>query len=959
MAIYVGTAGADSIDGGATDDTLIGNGGADTLNGGAGNDSVEGSAGSQTLIGGTGNDTLNGAAGDDTYYVDGMGDVIVEATGGGTDIALASSSYALSAGAEVEVLGYAAAPKAGSAVPAQSTTANVAINLTGNGFAQTLQGTAGANVLDGGRNANAAAGDTLSGYDGDDTYIVRNILDTITNETGGNDIVYVSVSDLEAQGQAVATYSLGATTGIDTISAANQRGTENLVLTGSSADAQQVVGNFGNNTLSGGGGGVDTLIGLEGNDTYSIVTGTEVIVESLGTDSIVFAAGNTVAGGAYTLAADVSIEQITLGNGVTSVTGNNLAQTITGTAAAETLNGGGGVDTLIGGDGNDTYIVDVDGETITEATGKGADVLIFNGKTGGFNLADGVSVETMAVGNATTGARLGFGDSQTAGAAAGVYLVGNDQSQIIFGAGGNDILNGERGTTTNADTLYGGAGNDIYRVYASTDIVSEGQFDAAGVIDNTKDAGGNDTIYTSATYSLASVLGGTIETLSTADQAGTASINLTGAANANTLIGNFGKNTLDGGLNTGAFAGKGDTLSGLNGDDTYILNQATDFIIEASGHGTDTLNFAAGFKDATGLAAGTSYVLDSEAEVDVINLSNGVVDITGSKYAQVINGATGNVDETIRGGGGADLLRGGGGNDTYIITDGSAGVVIEDTQGVNVVQYSGTTGGVNVGNSATVGSITATAATGDVYLVGNSGVQTITGNSGNNILNGAGGLDGAGKGDTLVGGAGNDTYRVYNSNFAGTTTAAAVGDVVVENAGEGTDTVYTSANYVLTANVENLIAADQANVTTLTLVGNASNNVISGSNGNNVLVGGAGNDYLTGLGGADTFHFAETGIGNTDTIADFNSAQGDKISLDAGVFAGFGPSVDGAEFQNGTVATGNQATILYDQATGRIFYDADGAGAGAAVLFAQLTPGTALSASDFVLTPAGTLPTAI
>ena len=92
-------------------------------------------------------------------------------------------------------------------------------------------------------------------------------------------------------------------------------------------------------------------------------------------------------------------------------------------------------------------------------------------------------------------------------------------------------------------------------------------------------------------------------------------------------------------------------------------------------------------------------------------------------------------------------------------------------------------------------------------------------------------------------------------------------------------------------------------------------------------------------------------------MADFSSAQGDKISLDVNHFTGFGATVDGNEFQNGTVATGNQATILYDQATGRVFYDADGAGAGAAVLFAQLNPGTGLSAADFVLTPGGTIPT--
>ncbi len=190
--------------------------------------------------------------------------------------------------------------------------------------------------------------------------------------------------------------------------------------------------------------------------------------------------------------------------------------------------------------------------------------------------------------------------------------------------------------------------------------------------------------------------------------------------------------------------------------------------------------------------------------------------------------------------------------------------------------------------------------------------------------------------------------------------------VEIGGAGSGTDTVYTSANYVLSGNVENLVAADANGTGALVLIGNGDSqgNQISGNNGNNVLYGGKfGRDTLTGLGGADTFHFAEFGVNNADVIADFSSAQGDKISLDAGAFfatngaAGFGTTIEGAEFQSGTIATGNQATILYDQATGRLFFDADGAGAGAAQLFATVTPGTALTANDFVITPAGTIPT--
>lgn len=970
MATIIGTGAPDDLTGTAEADTIQGNGGADTLRGGGGNDSLDGGAGADALDGGVGADTLNGGADDDVYYVDNSGDVIVEGAGGGADTVLASVNYSLGLGVQVETLGYRAAPAAAGA-PNLTPDLTTAVNITlmGNEFAQTIYGAGGNDVLFGGRNTNPILGDSLVGGAGNDTLVVSNPNDTVVGGAGTADTVFVSVADLEAQGQAIATYTLAAGSGVETLSAQSQQGVQNIRLTGSSDTGETIVGNFGANTLSGGStvdsATGDTLIGLNGDDTYVITNFADRIAqETGGTDTLTF--GRTVNGGTYnvgtTLGADVSIERIELSNGMTNVTGNNVAQTIVGDTAAfvaltgagtsETLDGGAGADTLIGNGGADTYIVDVAGDVIQgEIAGTGAttDTVLFRGTTG-YDLAAGVSVEVMAVANATNGARL----SNTAAGAPGVFLVGNEFSQNIIGSNGADILNGDRGTSTNADTLFGGGGNDVYRVYAQSDVVSENTVDAAGTITLVDAGGTNDTIFTSADYSLATnaaadsdgVTGGTqaagdfIETLSAADQSSSVGLMLTGGANANTIIGAQGNDTINGGAGA-------DRMIGLGGNDTFAVDNAGDVIIEDANGGSDTVNVNI-----------LSYTLNAAAAVEIVNLNVGTSTFVGNGFAQRINGSIGGDD--ITGGGGADTLAGGGGADTYRVS--TQDTVIIDSDGLaNVIDYTAATGGYDVADGVSITAMTASSATGNVFLVGNNQVQTLTGNAGDNILNGAGGLN-AGNGDTLVGGAGNDTYRVFNSNYNGTLTPTG-GDVVTETIGNGTDTVFTSANFVLGNFVENLVAADARFQTNLTLIGNGLDNQISGSFGNNVIYGGAGRDTLTGLDGKDTFHFAETGLANADIIADFSSAQGDKISLDATTFAatggaaGFGGTVDGNEFQLGTAATGNQATILYDQATGRVFFDSDGAGAGTAVLFAQLNPGTALSAADFTLTPGGTIPT--
>ena len=154
------------LHGSADNDTLFGNSGTDALDGGAGND---------LLLGGTDNDTMSGGIGNDIYWLNEIGDIIVENSGEGTDaVNVFVSGYTLAPNVDD---GWLVAPGGGT--------------LTGNGLANMLNGSAGADLLNG-----AGGNDTLNGYGGNDTFVFAGAFgsDFVNNFHQGEDTIEFQVA---------------------------------------------------------------------------------------------------------------------------------------------------------------------------------------------------------------------------------------------------------------------------------------------------------------------------------------------------------------------------------------------------------------------------------------------------------------------------------------------------------------------------------------------------------------------------------------------------------------------------------------------------------------------------------------------------------------------------------------------------------------------------------------------
>ncbi|MDX0573809.1 hypothetical protein GOD68_26700 [Sinorhizobium medicae] len=602
------------------------------------------------------------------------------------------------------------------------------------------------------------------------------------------------------------------------------------------------------------------------------------------------------------------------GNGNESTTGTGAPDYFYMKGGDDSAFGLGGKDTFKGGNGtgNDLYDGGADVDLVSYASASAGVVVDLEAQTAFGPDIDAdtlVSIEDV----------LGGSGNDT--------ISGSSVANWIDGGSGNDTLNGREGSDTldggvGVDRLVGGIGDDIYYV----DGVGEAQ---------ERPAEGIDTVFTSVSLTL----GANIENLVLQ---GTSNISGAGNSLANQLTGNAGANKLFGGAGD-------DVLTSLAGNDTIFGGGGADRI--DGGIGTDTASYDGASSGVTASLMNRSFNTGDAVGDVYYSIEN----LTGSSYNDLLTGN--NLSNTLTGGDGGDTLIGGAG------ADGLVGGLGTDT-----ASYANALAAVVAYLSSS--SANTNDAAGDVYssienVVGSNYSDRIAGNALANVIAGGGGNDaisGNDGNDILIGGAGAD--RIYGGN--GTDTAnynAASAAVAVNlvspstNTGEAAGDTFSSIENISGSRFHDRLIGD--NLPNLISGGNGDDN-IGGAAGRDTLRGDAGNDFLnggldadvlSGGSGKDSFVFATLlSSANVDTLTDFVAVD-DTIRLENGIFTKITSTgvISGTEFVANIsgLAADQFDRIVYETDTGRLLYDADGSGSGAAVQFAKLTAGLGLTAADF------------
>ncbi|MDP9928991.1 VCBS domain-containing protein [Variovorax paradoxus] len=404
----------------------------------------------------------------------------------------------------------------------------------------------------------------------------------------------------------------------------------------------------------------------------------------------------------------------------------------------------------------------------------------------------------------------------------------------------------------------------------------------------------------------------------------------------------------------GTFSFTTGSTGGTVGSPTVVtLSYTLSDGVGGSATGSVTLNVldttsGANTVDLTGVAVYQGAYIDGKAGGDtlrdgafqsVLVGSNGNDQLFGNAGSDLLIGGE-NVD-TLDGGAGNDVLRGGG-NDDQI--DGGAGTedLIDFSDGSNGITFTLTqsSGNTVFNGPGSMGTDTYRNIEG---VIGTANADTLTGSASNDILRGGGGndtLDGAGGAGDLLDfsdGTAGLTFTLAQSTSTTSFNASA--------AGLGTDSYKNFEGVIGTAFADTITGSASNDQ----LRGGGGNDVINGLAGDDRIAGGTGADILTGGADNDTFVF-DSAPNAVDSVTDFNAsgsaASGDLVELSLGTFTALstssGSTLSAVEFASSDGGgagdmVGAGVHVIYDSATGNLYYDADGLSAANRTLVATLT----------------------
>lgn len=568
----LGGAGSDTLTGGPTQDILWGDRGRDVLIGGDGDDRLSGDWITSSKFDNVGNnqgesDTLTGGAGADTFFVWNQGlDTITDFTpGSGPD-------------ADGLVLGI-----------------EVWLGQMDNGRQRLTNHVDGINPFASGHLRLSASGaDTVLEVDWDGPAGPKPFQPTVLLQGVSPDqLVAGNLNGWSPSGHGPV---LTGTPDNDTLN-----GTRDMDRLDGGAGNDQLYGQAASDTLCGGPGD-DTLDGGAGLDLadYSQATG-PVRVDlaqglawgtDTGLDRLISIEGVTGGAEADTLIGTSGSDTMSGGAGPDHLMGGDGYDVLDGGAGNDTLEGGQSRGTLIGGEGDDLLLCGLYGGLFDG--GPGNDTLSDGYGWGWVTYADATHPVTVDLAQGTawsadTGTDVLIRILRVTGGHAGDIILGNEGSNSLAGGDGNDQLSGGEGNDNLSgadgdDTLDGGAGNDHLDSGAGNNRLLGGDGDdrlLCGLGSNTLDGGeGHDRLdfdYQAPGAVTVDLAQGRYwadwgqGTLHSVEE-------VRGTSGADTLIGGAGNTTLVG-------SGGADRLIGGEGNDQL----AADFIGEmGSGKGDDT-----------------------------------------------------------------------------------------------------------------------------------------------------------------------------------------------------------------------------------------------------------------------------------------------------------------------------------------------------------------------------------